>query len=229
MTPQNSGEWGIGICYFHEDAKIPFYFKENNSITGYIIRLKNKHLKLEFIVDSTEFKINYNDFNWIGQTSADLLKVYGKINENYYKVFSQSSMNGVLIKIDELNEFGLEFFDYKSLILNPTKINLPEEMARNLGFANIGLNLYKSCINLRQGPSTSDTIITCIKSNDWNNMKHTHMKIIERNGFWAKIEATTYIWEDGECDCREFKKSKGWIKALDENGRPNIWYSITSY
>jgi len=229
MTPQDSGDWGIGICYFPEKSKIPFYFNKNDSIAGYIIRPKNNKLKLEFLNDSTAFQINFNDFNWIGHTNAYLLKVYGVINENYYKVFCQSDSKGVLIKIDELEQFGLEYFDYKSLILYPTKIDLPKELAEYLGFANIGLNLYKSCINLRKGPSTEFEIIKCLKSNDWDDNGMTEMRIIEIKGSWAKIEAETFTWGGGECDFTKDKDWIGWIKAIDENGKPNIWYSITSY
>jgi len=230
MSPRNSGEWGQGICYFPEKSKIPFYFNDNDSIAGYIVRPKNNKLKLEFLNDSTEpIRINFNDFNWIGHSDAYLLKVYGVINGNYYKVFSQSYGKGILIKKDELKQFGIEYFDYRSLILYPTKIDLPDEMLRYLGFANIGLNLYKSCINLRMGPSTEFEILKCLKSNDWADFGLTKMKIIETKGNWAKIEAETFIAGDEECEYIKDKDWIGWIKAIDDNGKPNIWYSVTSY
>lgn len=229
MRPKNTGEWGIGICYFPEKAKIPFYFNDKDSIAGYIIRNKPYKFELEFLNDSLAFKINYHDYNWIGHSSTRLLKMYGVYKENYYRVFVQSNNKGILIKINELSQFGVEYFDYRSLIFDPSKIELPDEMERHYRYANIGLNLYKSCINLRQGPSTDHDIITCIKSNDWDNMKHTHMKIIEKNGDWAKIETITYKWKDYECHFYEFKRHRGWVKAIDSNERPNIWYSVTSY
>lgn len=35
----------------------------------------------------------------------------------------------------------------------------------------------------------------------------------------------------GEDDCpyKEFRNGIGWVKAIDEKGFPNIWYSVTSY
>ena len=228
MTPQNSGEWGIGICYFPKNSRIPFYFSENSDPSGYIYRTKNGKIEMDFNIDSNKFELNYNDFNWVGHSDCYLLKVYKTKALKYYVVFSQSLKNGILIRIDDTDKLGINFFDYTSLIFHEN-IDLPEEINMFLGFANIGLNLHKSCINLRLGPSINNEIITCLKSNDWRNMKHTHMKIIERNGDWAKIEAITYIWADYNCDYEEFKKFNGWIKVIDEHGKPNIWYSITSY
>lgn len=228
MTPQDSGEWGIGICYFPINSKIPFYNSESDSIIGYIERLKNYRLDLDFIDDSTSRTINSNDFNWLGHTNTCMLKVYSMQNREYYRILSQTFEHGVLIKIDNLKQWS-KIFDYKSLIISPEKINLPEEMMKNYEMANLGLNLYKSCINLRTGPSIEFDKIKCLKSNDWDDGGLTKMEIIESKGNWVKIKAETYIWGGGECDFRKDKEWIGWIKAIDNNGKPNIWYSITSY
>jgi hypothetical protein len=55
------------------------------------------------------------------------------------------------------------------------------------------------------------------------------MKIIESKGNWVKIQAEAFKWGGGECDFTKDKNWVGWIKAFDDNGKPNIWYSITSY
>jgi len=81
MTPQKSGEWGVGLFYFPEESSIPFYFSHNGDTAGFITRNKYGKLDLDFIIDTTKFKINYNDFNWLGHTNATLLKVY-KIQEH---------------------------------------------------------------------------------------------------------------------------------------------------
>jgi len=143
-------------------------------------------------------------------------------------VFNQSFKNGLLIKQDDIIKAGVKYFNYRSLIIYD-KGDLPDEVESFLSFANIGLNLYKSCINLRTGPSTEYDIIKCLKSNDWDDNGMTKMRIIENQGNWVKIEAETFSWDGGECGFIKDKDWKGWIKAFDDIDKPNIWYSITSY
>lgn len=228
MTPQDSGEWGIGIFYFPEKSSIPFYFSEMGDTAGFVTRNEYGGLELEYIIDTSIIEINYNDFNWLGHTKATLLKVYQIEGTKFYKVFKQSYSSEILIKVNDLLNTDIKYFTYRALLIQD-KVEFPEELNWCINIANIGLNLYKSRINLRTGPSTEYEVIKCLKSNDWDDGGKTEMKIIENKGDWVKIKAETYVWNGEECGFIKEKDWEGWIKAFDENCKPNIWYSITSY
>jgi hypothetical protein len=55
------------------------------------------------------------------------------------------------------------------------------------------------------------------------NLKYDYiMKPVELNGSWMKVEVTT---PSNYCDTPETKETRVfWIKYLDQNGRPLVWY-----
>ncbi len=62
------------------------------------------------------------------------------------------------------------------------------------------------------------------------------MQFIEARGDWAKFRVQlkkaverSIDSEESECKYQIIKELTGWFKIVDENGFPNIWFSVTAY
>ena len=67
-------------------------------------------------------------------------------------------------------------------------------------------------------------------------MKFSHLEIQKTQGNWAKVEVINYIFEDNfggesgeDCLYKELNRKTGWLKAIDNSGFPNIWFSVSGY
>lgn len=182
-------------------------------------------------VELTKFKENY-DFEWVGGYDLSLIKVFDRSNDKYFKVFGNSEKNGLWISKNEAEDEGVKFLTYESILFNH---EIPVEISKFRESANIGVNIEKSCLNLRTIPSKTGNKIICIPGNDWDFKKLAHLEILKQNGKWALVKVTFSEWreikDEGENDCSyfEIKKEKGWVKAIDDNGFPNIWFSVSAY
>ena len=108
---------------------------------------------------------------------------------------------------------------------------IPIDVEEYRNWASLGVNLPKNCLNLRKGPSTSEPIIRCIFPNKVKGQEFSHFSILATKGSWAKVEVASYVLTDAaqsECDYSEHRKDIGWIKAIDDDGFPNIWFSVTN-
>ncbi len=143
-----------------------------------------------------------------------------------------SEHGGLWIDIKAIDDMSSRFLTYKKLLFG-NRDELPSEVVKMANFATIGVNLTDICLNFRKGPSTNDDKIDCINGNSWSNKQWVHFKILEHKDKWAKVEATYTIYgEDdtgGDCSFTEIKKETGWVKALGDDGYPNIWFSVTAY
>ncbi len=95
----------------------------------------------------------------------------------------------------------------------------------------MGVNLTKTCLNLRTGPSVESTKIACIPRDLILEEADVRIKILDHSNDWAYILIEAFFNLEGDYDCpsKLEKGMKGWVKAIADNGFPNIWYSVTSY
>lgn len=231
MTPQNSGQWGVGFIWFSLNSKVTIYNKPNGDKVGTLTRGEYGRLVFDKLNLQGDKEVNQNDFVWAGHLWVTLLKVY-RVESDFLNVFNQSENSGLWINLKEYDK-QIQFLTYRTLMLNPEKG--PSELKDLVKTAAIGVNLTQTCLNLRNENHINSEIIKCIPNNEQLQARHTHLKIIEIKGDWVKVEARSYAYdskndESGEgCSFRQIGKETGWIKAVDENGFPNIWYSVTAY
>jgi hypothetical protein len=145
-------------------------------------------------------------------------------------VFWKCMKGGVFAKKADLKKQGADYYTYWEYLF---KQDLPDRITENKKWANIGVNLTKNCLNLRLENNVKSDKIKCIPGNDGliPQTGANHLRILEHNGNWAKVEVITLSWEaeDDDCPSKEFSNGIGWVKAIDEKGFPNIWYSVSGY
>ena len=226
MYPRGYDEdWGKGGYLIPDNFEISIYKSRDNSEILGTLRKKNGFLTLK---DSSKNLIQYDlkDFEWIGQYSVAFLKVY-ESEGDYIKVLCKSFDSGLYIRKSELNQ-KMVFFTYYELLFSET---LPAQIKKNQSVA-LGINLNNNCLNLRQEPNINGKKIRCILGNDINPKGFSDIRILNHKGNWAYVEVIFCEWNDigDEDDCGiEVNREIGWLKAIDENGFPNIWYAVTAY
>jgi hypothetical protein len=234
MFPRGGDEdWGNGIYFFPDTLSVNIYTigKEKfgtlkrNQIGGYFY-LKNK--------DGNQISFSQEDIEWVTYYTFSLLKFKNYKDSQYVKVFWKSIEGGLLIKKEDLNLFRAKPYTYEEVLF---KKDMPQQLIANRrgwGMYNLGINLNKSCLNLRVQPNVNSVKIRCVRGNDWGDNKVTHIKVIEYKNQWAKIEIFTAAHRkepNGWSDCPEIELGieTGWVKAIDDTGFPNIWFPVTSY
>lgn len=227
MTPRGITEdWGIGTYFISDDFEIFVYSDTAGTLFGRL-KVSESHLHL---YDFHNRRINFQqgDIDWIGHYSHEFLKVRESVSKKYVEIFWEAN-GGLFINKNEADLQKLELLTYKSLLFDKTifkELNgyTPDEIG-------IGVNLIRTCLNLRSGPSIDSSVIYCINGNEDSQGGTTHLKILDNSGNWAKVEVTTRVFQDGDVDCpsRIIRRITGWVKAIADNGFPNIWYAVSSY
>jgi hypothetical protein len=232
MYPQESGSWGVGFIWVSRNSSMSIYDRPNGERIGMFTREEDGSSVFEATSSRKAIEANQNDFVWAGRTSLKLFKVY-KVDSKFLRVFSQTKGYEFWINLEE-NDKTIQFLTYRTLLLIPDQ-NVPAELTDIIRNANIGVNVLQTCLNLRKEGHVESEVLECLVSNTQNKTGHTHLKIIEINGDWANVEVTNYEFDEkrnegGEgCSFRVVKKITGWVKLVDKNGHPNIWYSVTAY
>jgi len=233
MFPRGGDEnWGKGAYTIPDSIRVNLYLDTNDNLFG---SLRKDDFKLSLYDKEGNLMPDYprGDIEWIGHTSCELLKFKDCKNDNYVKVNWKHSPPGMFLKKIELESLGIKPFTYREYLYSDDIPSTPKSMRE---WANTGVNLERSCLNLREKPSIKSEKIECVPGNDWPSREYNHMKVLDVNGDWAKVKVTYYcIGEDfGDeaavgCTGKILRTSIGWVKAMDDNGFPNIWFSMTSY
>lgn len=225
MFPRVGAEnWGNGLYLLSNNSEIPVYKDEKGTPFGKLSK-DNNYFRF-WDKNGSRRSLQYGDIEYIGHYSMSFIKVRGSKESKYLQIFWNSFEDGLFIKKTDLTRIKARFFSYKELLYNE---EIPIEIEEYRNWASIGVNLNRNCLNLRKGPSTDDGVISCVKSNKEKGGEFSHFSILETKKDWAKVEVVTYVMSDNaesECDYAEHSKQVGWIKAIDNNGFPNIWYSV---
>ena len=235
---QNDRDWGMGVFFFPQfGIKIPIYDTKSLRHSGFIEYDDGLFKILDLNSKSQNNAIHRQE--WIGSShfpllqvkndTKDLLIINWKGPENYFGV----QYSEYKIKKSELIKNGCIFFTYKQLLISK---NLPPHLKWLKSWANMGINLTKNCLNLREQPSIASIKIFCVPGNDWSYQDLSTMQFIEARGDWAKFRVQlkkaverSIDSEESECKYQIIKELTGWFKIVDENGFPNIWFSVTAY
>lgn len=228
MFPRyGSDDWGDGIYALPDDSKITVYKNKKGQKFGKLSKV-NSYFRF-WDTENERRRLKYGDIEYIGHYSMSFLKVRATTHEDYIQVFWNSFDEGLYVKKSELKAQKAKFYTYKRLLYSK---NIPIDIEEFRNWASLGVNLNDNCLNLRKGPSTENSIIRCISGNKSSKDQFSHLSIIETQEDWAKVEVVKYVLPEdaeSECDYSEHSREIGWIKAVDDNGFPNVWYSVTKY
>jgi hypothetical protein len=217
MAPQDSTSWGIGAIRWEDQKSIKAFNEKKDTvytISPFTIRLDN----------TTTIPVERNDVVFALHYGNIFLKVF-EVKNTMYKVLVNSINGGLWISFDELNAKGLTFNTYYSILYN-------DYLKGSLN--SLGVNLFKSCLNLREEPFTNSKIVKCLSKNVSGEKFH-RISIQYFRESWASIIVQEYIaipdnGDFGEgCAFMVINEYHGWSKIIDENGYPNFWYSMTKY
>jgi hypothetical protein len=174
------------------------------------------------------YDLKFNDVDYLYHIQFPLLKVDKCFNPDYVKILWTTHPDDELyISIKEIESLGFNFDTYKSILeKHVAKLNKNQSSIN----AKTGVNLIKNCLNLRSGPSIDANKIMCIPSNDFGNKYEIELDILELKNKWAKVKVKElHPTPNHDCNTTVKNINEGWVKAIAENGYPNIWFSVTSY
>lgn len=232
MLPREKDKnWGEGAYFLPDTFNLP--------LSVYIDTLGKKFgvLKWGYLRESFKFlgekevkvrELYKNNVEQIGNTK--LLMVRKCEDPRYLQILYMNGDSILYVKEEDLIEEGASYFTYKEYLIEK---ELPQQVQQSKENSNVGVNLRRSCLNLRMEPNLDSEIIHCIRGNDWpsDEFKTTHLKMLEAKSDWVKVESTTFVMGPFDLDCPSKVQSKhtGWVKAIDDNGFPNIWFAIGTY
>jgi hypothetical protein len=241
MVPQNNGDWGQAALWIPAENVVKGYSTPNGVLVDSIYRnaqygrLLNSYYGDSINVGKTSGYygvIMPEDIVMIADYSYSLLKVKQE-KDGFYQILTSTIQGGIWVRKAEITG-DMKVYKYRDLLLSaPEKLSVPFNDA--IKWSNIGVNLSKSCLKLRAEPSTVGKEFFCLPCNDWTKKTITHLEIRKVKGDWAYVHVKTEEYapeldDSGEgCAYRIVKEQDGWVKAIDDNGYPNIWYSVTVY
>ncbi len=208
MIPRGGDEdWGIGAYLIPDEFEINIY---RDTLGKHFGKFETYHSGLR-LKDCNGKHINFNstDLEWIAHYSNEMIKVKESSNPRFVKVLWKTIQGGLYLNKEELEVSGAIFQTYKDLLFKCEGSVINKDFC---GWANIGVNLEKNCLNLRADPSINSTKILCVLGNDWEKPYLTHLKIMENNGNWAKVEYTEQhpplIKSESDEDCTFIEKTR---------------------
>ncbi|MFM9947203.1 MAG: hypothetical protein ACKV1O_04630 [Saprospiraceae bacterium] len=226
MIPRGKdGDWGTGAIFIPDGFQTRVYQNNSGVLFGMLVK-KGESLNLTD-KNGRKMEISFDDLEWIGYSGNSLVKVKKWENAAYLKIMWKSFKEGLYLKKEEIELSGAKYFTYKDYLFGK---DLPQPILDSKKWAKIGVNLNKNCVNFRKSPTLVSEKIMCILGHDWCK-ECTIINILGFDGNWANVEVSIVMNDpDGsECDYIVKNKHIGWVKAVDETGFPNIWFSVSSY
>jgi len=234
--PSEESWWGDGLYHITEIGQsISLYNSSLEIIEGQFQKLSNNNFSISFcMAGGGTQRLNFGGPPVIHPVKFLTVKEH-PTNKNYYLIYWRGDY-AFVAKKSELDFLG-SFYPYKEVLALK---QLPEDLKSLFSNRWLGVNLKKNCLNLRESPSTTSPVIDCIPSNDWwiytgaaDPSQITSLMIQEINSNWARVVVTFYYQNlngnfDHPCDqFSEVKSKKGWIKLIDENNYPNVWFAFS--
>lgn len=222
----DTSTWGVGFIRIKSDRISSIKgLIASSSETCYISDWELRYNNQKKNIDS-------KDFVPIGFHADILLKVFA-VSDTKYKVCENSIKGGIWLDFDDFTIKGFKFDTYYSLISH-SKSNYSAYGKGNFGHWNVGVNFSYDCLKLMSEPNTSSAVVSCLKCNNRADFgKITHIEILSVSNGWANVIAREYkrmdfdgVSDDGNgCNFKVENEYLGYIKVLDDFGRPNMWYA----
>lgn len=233
MYPNGADEsWGTGALRLNLDSKIPVYDVDSESLAGYLIRNTGATMILDKSGSDVN-ALNYNAQTGISHISRSLIKAKKYNGEDAFLVNWQDANKPYIVYRKHLTQLNSHYYTYKDIL---SSYLIQKTIYSNIQEVKMGVNIKKSCINLRSAPTVKSEKILCVLGNDWKSGNKIWMSIINTKNNWAYVRVQLLSLDDelnsieDYHECLQFKIDKeylGWVKMVDDSGFPNIWYSVS--
>ncbi|PJZ43752.1 hypothetical protein [Leptospira brenneri] len=198
---------GIGILIEKHDDYLgeKLHFPENSSIDVY----NSKH-KIIGKINSIKFRPILNINNQKSFINTEMIAYDGIAiifylnNENFYEIKAENINYSIWVKNSDLAKIGLEPYLW---------INF---------FKKFQKHLYPlTPLNLRSAPQNTGDKIALVKDERFEIILTGKIK-----NNWAQANIREYVNNEQDCGLnpKVLKEYTGWIKIIDDNGTPNVWF-----
>jgi len=222
-------DWGSGAYYLPEAFNAKVYTSTNGDYYGTMVR---EPRSLRVVAKRNEWRrVDYSDLEWIGNHNLKYLKVKPADNPDYVRVIWNTYEGERYMKKSELEKAGAIYQSYRDYLFNED-LNLPET-AKEGRKATLGININRGCLDLKIAPDTTAQSLQCIEGNRFGDSVFTEIKILESKEHWAKVQLIKWRHDaeleatGAKCTYRPEQLGEGWIKAVEEDGFPYIWFATT--
>ena len=204
----NSSNEFSTCCTYVPDNGFALYDRPRGEIVGRIekgeLDQNDEAYKLYMVKpQGGKEEIAYRDLKMVGYEIFALS--FSDKRSGFVKVLDQ-----YWIDEQEIRSSSLEAINYREFLIRQT---------------DLGLSYYANPpgLNLREGPSTKYEIIKTLKGDIF---QISPTKACE--GLWCEVKVIEYkahpcVTAQGE-DENIMNRYEGWVKLLDDDGTPNVWY-----
>ena len=215
-TPTEAELWGIGLVTndpapdvmpglaVFPDLPLPLYDQPRGRKIGITSRAPNQWDILIQRGPSEPISALPNDSKEVGYESRALV-VFAR-ESGYLDVFRHSVGEGLWIKEEDLASERFLFLSWLDFLAGKSDGSLYPR--RPLA------------INLRTGPQASSTKIATLNGELFNITPSGR-----KQGMWLEVEVVRYdVHPCTDGNGRVAERWRGWVKAVDDEGYPNLWY-----
>ena len=211
VLPENTGDHEICCIYTPKDG-FKVFDKPNGKEIGVLTRnintIEETYYKIYFVDETTKnfIQIDIKNFQEVGYEVFSVK--YFERKDGFIRIIDQSVNYWLSEK--EINNKNFKVLDWQEFLI--------EKSGRFLGFY-----AKDPGLNLRTNPTTNSEILKKLEGNLFQIIPTQ-----ESNGLWTKVNVKKYIKHPcaekfNESENLEYEL-KGWIKIIDEKGKPNVWY-----
>ncbi len=169
--------------------------------------------------DQSNYRIYFVDFRTKTDTQIDL-EHFEEIGYEIWALPYSEKRNGFVkfrydeknlwLKENDITKAGFALVDWQTFLTDNVD-NLLGFYANDPG------------LNLREQPNTDSRIIKTLKDET-----HQISPTKEHKGLWTKVKVIINKEHPCRTDLKEeeniIQELEGWIKIIDDNGQPNVWY-----
>jgi hypothetical protein len=187
------------------DSQVPLYEQPGGQQTAVVYRATDQwRLLIQEEGSQVSTEANPDDLREVGYESGGVMVFEER--DGYLKVLPRSTGRGAWMKTEELAQRGFGFLSWINFLSGKSDGGLfPRE---------------SMAINLRQGPEAAQPKMATLRG-ELIDITPTGQK----RGLWLEVDVVRYdvhFCTDGQGHIAE--RWRGWLKAADDEGYPNLWY-----
>ncbi len=230
QASQAGGNWGLGALHLPACSGLDVFADFDGRFR--VARLWSDEFGRLTYLDNHTRSVPRNERVLIG--SKSYLKIFEQ-RGNALLVMMASAPQDTYYIIPSGQELAKNYRPYGEMF----SASIPG-IEENPWLGYLGVNLQQSCMRLRASAGLNAQIIECISSNDFPDPgAFNYIQLKRMEGDWAYVEVIVhnkpldhkedegYFGSDG---CWPTSRSvSGWMKIIDDDGYPNLWYPVSAY
>ncbi|MBN1897853.1 MAG: hypothetical protein JW827_03665 [Spirochaetes bacterium] len=185
--------------HFIKDTEITLYDKPEGKVVGKLYK-KQGIFDFYYRTEKKEHKMSLNEMVCIAYDGY-CLQIYEK-KKDYLQVLRLKDKKGYWVSIKELEKLKYSYTTWIPFFKKHSNLYFPR----------------KSLV-LRAGPGADNKKVVVMKDSSYQIRFTGKIK-----GMWMQVNIELYNSTAGPCEGELIKKYKGWVKAIDDKGYPNIWF-----